>query len=128
VSEDYDQEFMTGPEVQVLDNALEHDPPLEDTQLAGANYGLHPPLEDVVKPVGEWNSMRLVVDGAHVEHWLNGKKIVEYELWTDEWKEMVAKTKFAKWPGYGMNKSGYIVLQDHGAPVWYRNVKIKRLS
>ncbi len=125
VTENYDQEFHTGPEVQLIDNAY---PEIEPDQTAGANYGLHPPAKDVTKPVGEWNSLDLIVDGAHVEHWMNGEKLVEYELWTDEWKEMVSKTKFAQWADYGLNKKGHIVLQDHGAGVWFRNIKIKVLD
>lgn len=128
VTENYDQEFHTGPEVQILDNSKEHYPGLEDTQLAGANYALHPPSKDVVKPVGEWNSMHLVVNGAQVEHWLNGEKIVAFELWTDEWKDLVAKSKFVEWPDYGLNKTGHLVLQDHGAGVWFRNIKLKVLN
>jgi hypothetical protein len=125
VTENYDQEFHTGPEVQLIDNAY---PDIKPDQSAGANYGLHPPARDVTKPVGEWNSLRLVVDGAHVEHWMNGEKVVEFELWTDEWKEMVAKTKFAEWADYGLNRTGHIVLQDHGAGVWFRNIKINVLD
>jgi hypothetical protein len=128
VTEDYEQEFMTGPEFQIIDGSEEFYPELEDGQKVGADYALHPASKDASKPVGEWNTVRLVVNGAHVEHWLNGEKIVEFELWTDEWKEKVSQTKFADWPDYGLNKSGYIVLQDHGAPVWFRNLKIKRLS
>ena len=70
--------------------------------------------------MGEWNSGRIVVRGAHVEHWMNEVKLLEYELWTDEWREIVANTKFSDWPGYGMARTGYIGLQDHGDPVWYR--------
>jgi hypothetical protein len=125
VTENYDQEFHTGPEVQLIDN---NHPEVEPLNSAGANYGLHPPAKDVTKPVGEWNSLRLVVNGAHVEHWMNGEKIVEYELWTDEWKQMVAKTKFKEWADYGLNKTGHIVLQDHGAGVWFRDIKIKVLE
>ncbi|MGH9338877.1 MAG: 3-keto-disaccharide hydrolase [Acidobacteriota bacterium] len=128
VTENHEQEYMTGPEIQVIDPSRERYPGLDATRAAGSNYGLHAPTKEVARPAGEWNAMRIVVNGAHVEHWLNAEKIVEYELWTDEWKEMVAKTKFAAWPDYGMNKTGYIVLQDHGAPVWYRNIKIKPLS
>ena len=83
---------------------------------AGANYGLHAPVEDVTRPVGDWNQARIVVRGPRVEHWMNGVKIVEYELWTDEWRALVAKTKFAEWPGYGMAGEGHIGLQDHGDP------------
>ena len=127
VTEDHEQEFHTGPEVQVLDGAEEYYPGLDDTQQTGGNYALHPPAKDVVKPVGEWNQLRLVVDGAHVEQWLNGEKLVEYELWTDAWKALVAASKFVEWPQYGMNKKGHIVLQDHGAAVWYRNLRIRLL-
>jgi hypothetical protein len=125
VTENYEQEFHTGPEVQLIDNAYAG---IKPDQSAGANYGLHAPARDVTKPVGEWNSLRLIVNGAHVEHWMNGEKLVEYELWTDEWKKMVADTKFAEWADYGLNKSGHIVLQDHGAGVWFRNIKIKVLD
>ena len=127
VTEDHEQEFHTGPEVQVLDGAEEYYPGLDDTQQTGGNYALHPPARDVVKPVGEWNQLRLVVNGPHVEHWLNGEKLVEYQLWTDEWKALVAASKFAEWPQYGMNQKGHIVLQDHGGSVWYRNLKIRLL-
>jgi hypothetical protein len=136
VTEDYDQEFMTGPEYQIIDDGNEVYPypeteesiELEDWQTTGANYALHTPSARVSKPVGEWNLTRLVVNGPHVEHWLNGTKIVEYELWTDDWKEKVAATKFSEWPQYGLNKTGHIVLQDHGQSIWFRNLKIKPLD
>jgi hypothetical protein len=127
VTENYEQEFHTGPEFQIID-APGYPEPLEDWQLSGANYALHPPAKDVVKPAGEWNTSTLVVNGAHVEHWINGEKLVDYELWTKEWNEMVAATKFSEWPDYGMNKAGHIVLQDHGDPVWFRNIRIKVLD
>jgi len=127
VTENHDQDFHTGPEFQIID-APGYPEPLKDWQLSGANYALHPPAKDVVKPAGEWNTSTLVVDGAHVEHWINGEKLVDYELWTKEWKEMVAATKFSEWPDYGLNKAGHVVLQDHGAPVWFRNIRIKVLD
>ena len=141
VSEDTDQEWHSGPEVQIVDGTLgcwsdyqapegqrAADSDLKATQLSGANYDLHPPGDAKAKPVGEWNHMRLLVNGAHVEHWLNGVKAVEYELWSDEWNEMVANSKFVEYPQYGMNKSGHIVLQDHGENVWFRNIKARRLQ
>ncbi|GAB4112527.1 MAG: DUF1080 domain-containing protein [Acidobacteriota bacterium] len=140
VSEDSDQEWHSGPEVQIVDGTLgcwsDYQAPegqrapgsdLKPTQLSGANYDLHPPAVDAVKPVGEWNHMRIIVKGPHVEHWLNGTKVVDYELWNDEWKQMVAASKFHEYPKYGMNPTGHIVLQDHGKTVWFRNIKIKRL-
>lgn len=118
--------YWTGPEYQVLDNAGHPDGRQPETS-AGANYGLHAPAEDVARPAGEWNRGRIVVRGARVEHWMNGARIVEYELWTDEWRALVAETKFAEWPGYGMAEGGHVGLQDHGDPVWYRNVRIREL-
>ena len=127
VSEDADQTFMTGPEYQILNNEVHRDGQKPKT-AAGANYALHAPTKDMTKPVGEWNHTRIKVDGARVEHWMNGEKIVEYELWSDDWKQRVADSKFAAWPGYGQNKVGHVVLQDHGDPVWYRNIKIRPLD
>ena len=115
--------YHSGPEMQVLDNAGHRDGRNPLTS-AGSNYGLHAPTRDVTRPVGEWNEARIVVDGASVEHWLNGERIVAYELWTDEWTAMVAATKFAEWPQYGLARRGHIGLQDHGDPVWFRNIKI----
>lgn len=123
VSEDAEATYHTGPEMQILDNAGHADGqnPLTST---GSNYALHAPVKDATKPAGEWNSVRLVVNRGHVEHWLNGKKIVEYELWTDEWKKLVAGSKFAAWPGYGLNRKGHIALQDHGDAIAFRNIKL----
>jgi cytochrome c len=127
VNEDFDWPFFTGPEFQVLDNA-EHADGRSPLTSAGSNYALHAPVRDVTAPVGFFNQVRIVCDGPHVEHWLNGVKIVEYELWTDDWKELVAGSKFAAWPDYGLMKKGHIVLQDHGDQVWYRNIKIRALG
>ena len=116
--------YWTGPEYQILHNAGHPDGGAPETS-AGSNYALHPPAEDVTRLVGEWNTVRIVADGARVQHWMNGVKIVEYELWTDEWRALVASTKFADWPGYGMAPTGHIGLQDHGDPVWFRNIRIR---
>ena len=116
--------YWTGPEYQVLDNDAHPDGRQPETS-AGANYALHAPAEDVTRRVGDWNEGRIVVRGPRVEHWMNGVKIVEYELWTDEWKALVAETKFSEWPGYGLAEAGHVGLQDHGDPVWYRNVRIR---
>lgn len=124
---DYASVYATGPEYQLLDDQG-YPTQLEDEQYTGSNYGMHAPKNAPVKPAGEWNTTRIVVDNGHVEHWLNGEKVVEYELWSEEWKELVASGKWADYPGYGTYKTGHIALQDHGAQVWFRNMKIKELK
>ena len=127
VTEDNDRTYQSGPEMQVLDDAGHPDAQNGPDRLAGANYALHPPSNtEAVNPAGEWNTVRLVVDGQHVEHWMNGEKVVEYELGSDEWKELVATSKFGEMPNYGIAGAGHIALQDHGDPVWYRNIKIRQ--
>lgn len=116
--------YWTGPEFQILHNEGHPDGRTPATS-AGSNYALHAPIEDVTRPPGEWNRVRIVLDGARVEHWMNDVKIVEYELWTDEWRDLVAGTKFVDWPAYGMARTGHIGLQDHGDPVSFRNIRIR---
>lgn len=123
---EYDYTFLTGPEYQVLDNTG-HADGLTAEHQAGANYALHAPARDVSRPVGEWNTARIVADSAHVEHWLNGEKILEYEQWSEEWERLVEESKFIEMPGYGRYHRGHIALQDHGDPVWYRNIRIRSL-
>ena len=118
--------YETGPEFQILDNKGHKDGEKPVTS-AGSNYALHPPVKDVTKPIGEWNEARVTVKGAHVTHSLNGTKLLEYDLWTPEWKAMVEASKFKAMPGYGLEKTGHIALQDHGDHVMFRNVKIRPL-
>ncbi|MRG44954.1 DUF1080 domain-containing protein [Chitinophaga sp. SYP-B3965] len=131
VSEDpqYKNVYETGPEVQVLDDERHPDAKkgAEGTHKAGANYDLMPPLVNAVKPAGEWNDFRLKVKNGHVQHWLNGKKVHDYQLESKEWQTLVDKSKFAVMPQYGKFKSGHISLQDHGNRVWFRNIRIRRL-
>lgn len=98
------------------------------THLTGDNYDLHSAAERTMNPTGEWNTGRIVVDGNHVTHWLNGHITVEFELYSDEWEELVAKSKFGVEELYSRARSGSIGLQDHGTPVWYRNIKIRPLN
>lgn len=119
-----EQIYHGAPEMQILDDARHPDGQSELTS-SGANYALHPAPRGVVKPAGEWNTARIVVRGNNVEHWLNGRKVVEYELLSDDWKRRVAESKFTEWPEYGQATSGRIGLQDHGNPVYFRNVKIR---
>lgn len=118
--------YLTGPEMQVLDNAGHADGKNPLTS-AGSNFALHAPSRDVTRPVGEWNQVRLLVKGAHVEHWLNGVQVLSYELWSDEWKQRVQASKFRDMPRYGLARSGHIALQDHGDWVAFRNIRIRRI-
>jgi hypothetical protein len=125
-SEDEDGIYWTAPEMQVLDDA--HHPDGESRLTsAGANYGLDSAPPGIVKPAGEWNQARLVVNGNHVEHWLNGVKVVEYELGSPAWEAKVKASKFAPHVHYGRNAEGYIGLQDHGDWVAFRTIKIRVL-
>ena len=128
VSEDHDYPWRTGPEFQILDDAQHPDAQEGDDRLAGANYDMHAPAKNVVHPVGEWNHVRILVTGAQVEHWMNGEMIVSYVLWSDDWKERIKTSKWIDMPDYGMEESGHICLQDHGDPVWFRNIRIRRLA
>ncbi|HRK79862.1 MAG TPA: DUF1080 domain-containing protein [Saprospiraceae bacterium] len=125
-SDKYQYPWQTGPEMQVLDNACHPDSKIR-THRAGDLYDLIECKYETVKPAGEWNRVRLVVNKGKVQHWLNGRKVVETEMWTDEWRKMVAASKFKDMPGFGTVRKGHLCLQDHGDPVWYRNVKIKEL-
>ncbi len=91
----------------------------------GALYLLEWVEQKPLKPVGEWNTSRIVVRGSHGEHWLNGQKLFEFEMGSRELLEQVAKTKFRQAPGYGIKGAGPIVLTHHGSPVWYRNLRIR---
>ena len=119
-----------GFEYQVLDDALHPDAKKgkDGDRTVASLYDLIAAAADKpVKPVGEWNTARIVVRGNHGEHWLNGVKVVEYNRSTPEFRARVAASKFHIYPGYGDADSGYILLQDHGFPVSFRNVKIHEL-
>jgi hypothetical protein len=119
--------YESGPEYQLIDDEGWPEK-LEDWQKSGANYGMNAPENAKVKPVGEWNTTRIIVNGAHVEHWLNGTKVVEYELWSPEWEACKAAGKWAEVPEYGMAKSGHIGIQDHGGLTMFRNIKIREIK
>jgi hypothetical protein len=103
--------------------------PLEDWQKTGANYAMHTSdlAKSLVKPAGEWNTSKIVFDNGHVEHWLNGTKIIEFEAWTEDWFARKNSGKWENAPEYGLARKGVICLQDHGSAAWFRNVKIKEL-
>jgi hypothetical protein len=126
-TEEYDHVYWSAPEYQILDDANAPDGHDRLTS-AGAAYALYPPPAGVVKPAGEWNTTRIVVNGAHVEHWLNGQKLLSYELWSPDWTAKVKASKFKDYPSYGKAKSGYIAIQgDHDGVLSLRNIKIKVL-
>lgn len=118
------------PEMQILDNDRHPDAKLgvNGNRAAGSLYDLIPGDMKAVKPAGEWNKVKIMVYKGTVVHFVNGRQVLEYHLWTDDWKKMVENSKFKDYPWF-MNpaEEGYIVLQDHGDDVWFRNIKIKEL-
>jgi hypothetical protein len=124
---EYDHIYWSGPEYQLLDDANAPDGRSRLTAAAAA-YGLYGPAAGVVKAAGEWNKTRILVNGNHVEHWLNGQKVVEYDFGSADWKAKVAASKFAKYPNYGLAKSGFIGIQgDHPGSLQLRHVRIREL-
>ena len=124
---EYEFIYWSGPEYQLLDDANARDGRNRLTSAAAA-YGLYASPPGVVRPFGQWNTTRLVVNGAHVEHWLNGKQVVAYELWSADWKARVAASKFSKYPHYGLAKQGYIGIQgDHDGALAVRHIRIREL-
>jgi len=120
--------YKTGPEYQLLDD-IGFPQKVENWQLTGADYAMH--IADTtakkLKPVGEWNTSKIIFNNGHVEHWLNGSKIVDFEAWTPEWFALKNSGKWTSAPEYGLSETGYISLQDHGSKAWFRNMKIKEL-
>lgn len=125
-SDDYDYVWQTGPEMQILDNTCHPDAKIE-THRAGDLYDMIACKYPTVRPAGQWNQARLVVKDGKTEHWLNGRKVVTFEMFTNEWTQMIAKSKFREMPSFGKSRKGHISLQDHGDPVWFRNIKIRKL-
>jgi len=126
-TEEYDHIYWSAPEYQLLDDARHPDGRNRLTS-AGAAYALYPSPAGVVKPADEWNAGRILVRGAHVEHWLNGVKTAEYELWSPDWEAKVKASKFIDYPNYGRAKRGYIAIQgDHEGQLQLRNIRIREL-
>lgn len=125
-SEEHGDAAATGLEMQVLDSATHPDGKIPKHR-AGDLYDLVEAPFRAECPVGAWNQVRIVKEGPHLEHWMNGRKLLEVDLWSNEWDELVAGSKFADWEGFGKSHSGHIGLQDHGDRVWYRNLIIRPL-
>ena len=127
-TEEYDKVYWSATEYQLLDDA-EHPDGRNPLTSAAANYGLYPPNVKVVKPAGEWNSSRIIAKGTHVEHWLNGQKVVEYTYFSPDWEAKVKASKFIDWPHYGRATRGLIAIQgDHAGVLSLRNIKIRELK
>lgn len=124
---EYDHIYWSGPEYQLLDDANAPDGKNPLTSAASA-YGLYAPPVGVVRPYDHWNRTRILVKGNHVEHWLNGRKVVEYELLGPDWSAKVAASKFSAYPNYGRAHSGFIGIQgDHPGALAIRHVRIREI-
>lgn len=120
--------WKSAPEYQILDNENHPDAELgeDGNRQAASLYDMIPAEPQNANPHGEWNTARVLVYQGTVVHFQNGEKVLEYHLWTDDWEEMVANSKFEEFSGFeDVAKEGYIGLQDHGNDVWFRNIKIK---
>ncbi len=129
--EGYPSIVNTAPELQVLDNERHPDGKKgkDGNRLSGGLYDLIPADPQNANPAGEWNSVEVIIKDGHVKHIMNGEEVLSFELWTEEWKELVSGSKFPKiredW--YDVPSKGYIGLQDHGDDVWFKNLKIRKL-
>jgi len=133
LKEGYSSPPEIAPEYQLLDdlkweeinNAV-----LKDWQKTAADYAMYIPDKNlkITKPAGEWNTSRIIFTPELVEHWLNGKKVLSFVPWSEDWKERKNKGKWKDYPNYGTSKTGFIGLQDHDSPLWFKNIKIKKLN
>jgi Domain of Unknown Function (DUF1080) len=123
---EFEHTYYTGPEMQVLDNNGHPDAKIIKHR-AGDLYDLITSTPEMVKPAGEWNAVEIKLQNAQLEFYMNGTRVVQTTLWNEQWKQLVGKSKFQEWTAFGTYKTGRIALQDHGDPVWYRNIKIRKL-
>jgi hypothetical protein len=126
-TEEPDYIWQAAPEMQILDDDRHADGRSPLTS-AGSLFALYPVVEDVVKPAGEWNDVRIVARGPRVQHWLNGVKVVEYEVGSADWTARVQDSKFAELEGFAVSPEGHIGLQDHGDPVRFRDIRVRPIA
>ncbi len=127
VSESADEPWQSGLEMQLVDDLGHADGRVAETS-AGAVYGLIAPENKKLRPAGTYNTARIVAHGGSIQHWLNGQKIVEYDVNSDAFTSLIEGSKFKDYANYGRENKGHIVLQHHGSTVWFRNVRIRSLS
>ena len=126
--DDYAAPYQNAPEYQLVDD-LGFESPLEEWQKTGADYAMYPTdnTQKIIKEADEWNSSRIIFTEEKVEYWLNGKKVVSFVPWSDDWNKRRLSNKWKDYPDYGKFKKGFIGLQDHGNFIWFRDIKIKQL-
>ena len=123
----YSAPYQTGPEYQMIDD-IDFPEKLEDWQKTGADYAMYTPNDKKkLKPVGEWNTSKIVFNKGHVEHWLNGVMIIEFQAWDVAWTKKKTEGKWKDYPDYGSAKTGLIALQDHGHKAYFKKIMIKIL-
>jgi len=132
VQEGYNAPYEISPEYQILDDdgwEEINNAKLESWQKSGADYAMHEPNinNKSLNPAGEWNSSRIIYTKEKAEHWLNGKLLLSFVPYSEDWYSKRNSGKWDDFPDYGKFKNGYIALQDHDTPIWFRNIKIKKL-
>jgi hypothetical protein len=132
LKEGYSGPPEVSPEYQLLDDLQWEEinnAKLEEWQKTAADYAMTIPdiNQKIVKPAGEWNTTRIIFTPELVEHWLNGKKVLSFVPWSEDWYAKKSAGKWKDYPDYGKYKTGFIGLQDHDSPLWFRNIKIKKL-
>ena len=132
VQEGFQAPYAISPEYQLLDDIgweEINNAKLEEWQKAGANYAMHEAdlSKKQLNPAGEWNSSKILYTEKKVQHWLNGKLLLEFVPYSKEWYLKRDSGKWDDYPDYGKFKKGYIALQDHDSPIWFRNIKIRKL-
>jgi len=123
----YKRAIETAPEYQIIDD-VNYPAKLEDSQKAGADYGMYTPSDiKQLKPIGEWNTSRIIFKNGHVEHWLNDIRIIKFKAWKKDWTKRKTEGKWKDYPDYGLSPVGLIGLQDHGNKAYFKNIEIREL-